>query len=253
MSKVFISGSIAIKKLPNDVIHSLQRIIDNNLEVLVGDANGIDKLIQNYFKTNNYYNVCVYSVYERPRNLCSSKFKIKSVDACSSIKKERERQIFKDSQMTSDSDYSFIIWDGKSKGSYKNILRAIEQKKKSKVYLSKIEQFLEQKKINKNEIDFIFRKNNGYSAKEIIEYFNNEGKEYFNNTRQLNKYLLDNKVIEKQDKAYIPLTHEELFIIEKYRGKVSGIKFNDKFIDWIDDKMRRFDFNQGNKQASLFG
>ncbi len=253
MSKVFISGSIAIKKLPNDVIHSLQRIIDNNLEVLVGDADGIDKLIQNYFKTNNYYNVCVYSIYERPRNLCSSKFKIKSVDACNSIKKERERQIVKDEKMTDDSDYSLIIWDGKSKGSHKNILRAIEQNKKSRVYLLQVEQFLEQKKINKNEIDFIFRENNGYSAKEIIEYFSNEGKECFANTRQLNKYLLDNKIIEKQDKVYIPLTHNELFIIEKYRGKVSGIKFTDKFIDWLDDKMKHFDFYQSNQQVSLFG
>ena len=54
MSKVFISGSIAIKKLPLEVIGSIKKIIDNNFEILVGDADGIDKLIQDYCLSENY-------------------------------------------------------------------------------------------------------------------------------------------------------------------------------------------------------
>ena len=38
--------------------------------------------------------------------------------------------------MTNDSEYSLVIWDGKSKGSYSNILRSLEQNKPVKVYMS---------------------------------------------------------------------------------------------------------------------
>lgn len=93
MTKVFISGSIAIKKIPEDVVCSLQKIHNGNLEVLVGDADGIDKLIQQYFKMNNYDKVCVYSIYEKPRNLCSNKFQTKFVDVCDSIKRERKTNV----------------------------------------------------------------------------------------------------------------------------------------------------------------
>lgn len=165
--------------------------------------------------------------------------------------KERERQMLKDAKMTDDSDFSLVIWDGKSKGSYSNILRSLEQNKKLKVYLSSINNFLEERKITKNEIEFIFRESNGYSAKEIVDYFINEGKEYFKNTRQLNKYLLDNKILEKQNKTYTPLVHEEMFIVEKYKGTVSGIKFNNIFIDWLEKRMSAY-YREG-QQESLFG
>lgn len=247
--KVFISGSIAIKSLPHDVINSLQNIIQQNLTILVGDAHGIDTLIQNYCKVQGYNNVCVYSIYEQPRNLCSSNFTTKLVDVPQDVIKERERQTFKDSKMSQDSDYSFVIWDGKSNGSYQNILRAIEKNQKVKVYLSQKNGFLEQNTITNNEIEFIFRENNGYSAKEIVEYFANEGKEYFANTRQLNKFLLDKKIIEKQDKIYKPLIKKELFIIKNYKGKIAGMNFSNAFIDWIEHEMNNY---YSYEQGSLF-
>lgn len=239
MSKVFISGSISIKQIPKSVIESLENIQKSGLEVLVGDADGIDKKIQDYFKKNAYENICVYSIYTPPRNLSSSIFRKKLVRVTEDIKKERERQTFKDKAMTEDSDYSLVIWDGRSKGSYKNILRSLELEKKVKVYLTYTNQFIEQKKVNKNEIDFIFHENNGFSAKEIVDYLNNEGKEYFKNTRALNKYLLDNKIIEKSEDIYTPLKNKNLFIIENYRGKVSGLRFKNEFIDWIESTMNK--------------
>ena len=235
MSKVFISGSISIKKLPDGVVESLRKIQDNLLEVLVGD--GIDIKIQDYYKSNNYDNVCVYSIYKPPRNISSHRFQKKFILVIDDIKKERERQTLKDKAMTEDSDYSLIIWDGKSKGSHKNILRALELKKKVKVYLTYKNQFIEQIKINKNEIDFIYYENNGYSAKEVVDYLASEGKEFFKNTRALNKYLLDHKVIEKIEDIYVPLKNQELFIIETYRGKTSGLRFRNEFIDWLESRM----------------
>ena len=179
MSKVFISGSISIKQIPKNVIQSLQSIQKNGLEVLVGDADGIDKEIQDYFKKSNYENICVYSIYSPPRNLSSPIFRKKIIKVTEDIKKERERQTLKDKAMTEDSDYSLVVWDGRSKGSHKNILRALDLKKKVKIYLTYKNQFIEQKKVNKNEIDFIYYENNGFSAKEVVDYLTSEGKEYF--------------------------------------------------------------------------
>ena len=44
--KVFISGSIAVKKLDNEVLSSLQKMMQNGLQILVGDAKGVDSQIQ---------------------------------------------------------------------------------------------------------------------------------------------------------------------------------------------------------------
>ena len=56
MKKVFISGSIAIKALPECVLLSLDKMMQNNLEILVGDASGIDEQIQKYFSKHKYKN-----------------------------------------------------------------------------------------------------------------------------------------------------------------------------------------------------
>ena len=48
MTKVFISGSMKIKKLDSNVMERLDNIINSNYEVIVGDANGVDSSIQNY-------------------------------------------------------------------------------------------------------------------------------------------------------------------------------------------------------------
>ena len=47
MNSVFISGSISIKTLPSEVIQSFDKIISQNIQVYVGDADGIDTLTQN--------------------------------------------------------------------------------------------------------------------------------------------------------------------------------------------------------------
>lgn len=50
--KIFVSGSISIKKLPQIAVEKLNSIIAHNFTVLAGDANGVDCLIQEYLKEN---------------------------------------------------------------------------------------------------------------------------------------------------------------------------------------------------------
>ena len=52
--KVFIGGPLKIKTLKPDVISKLNSIIKKKYKVLIGDANGIDKTIQNYFFNKKY-------------------------------------------------------------------------------------------------------------------------------------------------------------------------------------------------------
>ena len=75
--KVFISGSISIKKLPKEVLKSIDKIISNHFEILVGDANGVDKLVQEYCLKKQYFDVTVYSIFDFPRNRKSEKFGFK--------------------------------------------------------------------------------------------------------------------------------------------------------------------------------
>ncbi len=47
--KIFIAGPRAITSLDENVEAKLNSIIEKGFEVLVGDANGIDRLVQSFF------------------------------------------------------------------------------------------------------------------------------------------------------------------------------------------------------------
>lgn len=68
MSKVFIGGSISIKTLDDNVIARLDGIINKNFTVLIGDAFGADKEVQQYFASHKYKAVTVYACNNRARN-----------------------------------------------------------------------------------------------------------------------------------------------------------------------------------------
>ena len=71
-----------------------------------------------------------------------------------------------------------------------------------------------------------------------VEYFQNQGIEKFKKTQDLNKYLLEKNVIKKEDKIYLPTEkYSNLLITEMYKGKPSGIKFNNDFISWIEKEI----------------
>jgi hypothetical protein len=241
MKNVFISGSIAIKHIPPCVESSLLKIFQQNIKILVGDADGMDSLIQRFCKTHNYQNITVYSIYSPPRyNTAGSDEKFIQVDT--EIKREREKQRSKDTAMTEDSYYSFIVWDGISKGSYYNIQRSLTLSKKLKVYFHQENRFLAPDELTANEIQHIYRKNNGYEAKEVVEYLKEKGIEHFGNTRIFNKYLLDKGIINKTNGIYEPIDkYNHLIKTEKYNGKIKGVKFTLEFLDWIEEAIKELD------------
>ncbi len=94
--KVFISGSISIKKLPTKIKESILKIIDKNLEILVGDASGVDSLVQDFAKEKGYFNVTIYTIEEKPRYQADNRFKIIKANVSPEVKKGREKQQEKD-------------------------------------------------------------------------------------------------------------------------------------------------------------
>jgi len=186
MKKVFISGSISIKELPDEIKTSLNNIKEKNIAVLVGDAKGVDTLIQKYFSKTSYDNVTICSIYDTPRNRTSARFKTITVDAAKSIKSERKRQEIKDEYMTLNSTYSFVIWDGKSKGSFNNIHRALEQKKLLKVFYTKK----------------IYEDNNGITLKDLSKYTNLSLDTLKENIKKYKDYWIINSYRGKENYRY---------------------------------------------------
>ena len=95
--KIFISGSIKIRVLPDAIKEKLEVICQKNEQVLVGDADGVDSLIQNFFCKRAYRNLTIYSIYSSPR-YNSDNYISKYVFASDEIKSMRERQKVKDNR-----------------------------------------------------------------------------------------------------------------------------------------------------------
>ena len=65
---IFIAGPRAISRLNESVTHKIKKIIEGNYNILVGDANGVDKAVQNFCNEQNYRNVKVYATKGKARN-----------------------------------------------------------------------------------------------------------------------------------------------------------------------------------------
>jgi hypothetical protein len=133
MKKIFISGSISIKSLDDNIKKRLNNIINNNHTVLIGDANGADLLVQEYFNETRYSKVNVYCSGPICRNNVGDWNKI-NVEIPAKTK-GRKFYMIKDKQMALDSDYGFMLWDGKSAGTINNLFNLITNNKTGLIYL----------------------------------------------------------------------------------------------------------------------
>lgn len=116
--KIFISGSISIKKLPKFAIEKIDNIIRKEYLILIGDAKGVDSSVQKYLQEINYKNVIVYYVGNKTRNNHGN---WNTNQVRSYNEKGRQLYTLKDIKMANDADYGLMIWDGVSEGTLKNI------------------------------------------------------------------------------------------------------------------------------------
>ena len=140
MTKVFISGSMSIKNLDQNVRKRIDNIIHSGFGVILGDADGVDSSIQEYLLSKKVEDVTVYCSGPQPRNNLG-RWKIVSVKSTSP---EGTRGFFtaKDIRLASDANYGLMVWDAKSTGTLSNVIELLSQKKKSLVYINKQKLFL---------------------------------------------------------------------------------------------------------------
>ena len=137
MDKVFIAGPLKIRTLDKNIKERLDNIIHNKIEVLVGDASGIDTAVQEYLNLKKYSNVIVYCINTPRNNIGNWKIKSIPIEGTASF----SDYVKKDIAMSQDTDFGFMIWNGKSNGTLNNTLNLLEQGKKTRLYLKPKQKF----------------------------------------------------------------------------------------------------------------
>jgi hypothetical protein len=140
MSKVFIGGSRHVSSLSADVRSRLDRIMDRQYSVILGDANGADKAVQAYLQSKGYRDVVVFCAGGPCRNNCGF-WPVRSI---ATNEKTGTFGFYssKDRVMAEEATVGLMIWDGKSKGTLMNVLRLLSGGKTATVYLSLLNKFI---------------------------------------------------------------------------------------------------------------
>ena len=109
--RVVVSGSRSITKLSPIIIHYLDKFMADGVYILIGDAPGVDKLVQSYLASKSYPRVAIfYSKYGLRNNVGNWKaYKISG------------NYTDRDIVMHNEATCGLVVWDGKSKGSLRNI------------------------------------------------------------------------------------------------------------------------------------
>lgn len=139
MTKVFIGGSRRLTRLSQAVVQKLDAIVAKGYTILVGDANGIDRAVQQYMAGKGYQDLLVYCVNDTCRNNIGH-WKTVSVTK-DSLNKDFDYYVTKDREMAREATCAFMMWDGKSKGTLRNVLDLLKDGKTVLVYLSLNRQF----------------------------------------------------------------------------------------------------------------
>jgi len=145
---VFIGGSRAVSKLNAAIRARLDEVvIKPGHTVLIGDANGADKAVQQHMAERHYQNVVVFCM-GSPRNNIAA-WPTRTVDPPEG-QKGFAYYAAKDSAMASEAKCGVMLWDGRSKGTLNNMLNLIGAGKRTLVYFSPTKEFY----VLANENDF---------------------------------------------------------------------------------------------------
>lgn len=142
---VFISGSSKTqdkssgyyrRRLPKGVRKDIKGYIRSGNSILVGDAPGIDRQVQDYLNKKHYKNVTVYGPGKRVRYSANKNWKTKAIDAPQYKEMSPEWLREKDITMTNDANKGLAIVLDKNgaKATRNNIDRLHSQGKDVKVF-----------------------------------------------------------------------------------------------------------------------
>lgn len=131
---IFIAGTQSVQNLDSAVKQRMMTIYQKGYNVLVGDCYGVDASVQKFYSELSYNNVVVYASNGKARNNIGN-WNIRNITVPSYIRGfDYYKQ--KDIIMANEADYGFMIWDGKSRGTFNNIVNLVNQNKKVVIYLT---------------------------------------------------------------------------------------------------------------------
>jgi hypothetical protein len=133
MTTVFIGGSRAVSKLNATIRARLEDLIQKGCQILIGDANGADKAIQQFLADCGYSKVTVFCMDACRNNV--GHWEVRKIHADSS-RKDFAYYAAKDVAMAHEAKCGVMLWDGRSKGTLHNILNLVGAGKKVLIYFS---------------------------------------------------------------------------------------------------------------------
>lgn len=165
--KVFIFGSRELGALPEAIVNHIERIVEatnGDVEFIIGDAPGIDtngqKVLAMLGLTNKSTIYCMdtprNNVYDIPTRIFKTYFdpesktvgvknpenevigEVEGITNISDVYKSPSYYEIKDKEMCNDCTFAICFWDGKSKGTRRNVTRLQAQNKYVYVYTAQI-------------------------------------------------------------------------------------------------------------------
>ena len=109
-------------------------MIEKVFQILVGDANGADRALQQHMADRGYKRVVVYAVTGMLRNNVGC-WEVRSVDPPRGAR-GFDLYSVKDTQMAKDASYGLMLWDGKSRGTLENMRNLLAYGKPVTVHLA---------------------------------------------------------------------------------------------------------------------
>lgn len=147
---IFIAGPRAIKTLNTDVKNRIENIMKENFNIIVGDANGVDKQVQQFCFDKQYPMIKVFASNGKARNNIGQ-WEVNNVEVDPKVK-GFDFYAAKDLEMVNMADYGFMIWNSKSKGTLNNIYNLVSLNKKVLVYLTSTKTFYVIKSLEEIEL-----------------------------------------------------------------------------------------------------
>lgn len=140
ITRVFIAGSRRLSRLNKDVRRRIDNIVGKGFVVIVGDANGVDKAVQEYLRSKHYRNVTVFCMEGGCRNNVGG-WPTQSLAAVDPGRKDFAYYSTKDRAMAEVADYGLMLWDGQSRGTLTSIVNLVGQGKVVVVYVASNKSF----------------------------------------------------------------------------------------------------------------
>lgn len=134
-TKVFVAGSRRLSRLNGAVKRRIDNIVDKGLTIIVGDANGADKAVQQYLGVSHYDNVIVFCMEDGCRNNLGN-WPTRRIAAAEPLRRDFAYYSSKDRAMAQEADYGLMLWDGQSRGTLRNILDLVRHGKPVVVYIA---------------------------------------------------------------------------------------------------------------------